>query len=65
MLNLLQSVTCAIGLGGDDVEDVLPTSVSSLEELDHLCAKVADKTFKRKLVTISCIVLDMRKFWMF
>ncbi|KAK3868237.1 hypothetical protein Pcinc_003932 [Petrolisthes cinctipes] len=33
----------------EDVEDVLPAPVSSLEELADLCTKVADKTFKKKL----------------
>jgi len=43
----------------EDVEDVLPAPVSSLEELADLCTKVADKTFKKKLVRISCIILDI------
>lgn len=46
MLSLLQSSS---GLG-DDVEDVLPAPVSSLEELNDLCSKLADQSFKRKLV---------------
>uniref|UniRef100_A0A0P4WA64 DUF4806 domain-containing protein n=1 Tax=Scylla olivacea TaxID=85551 RepID=A0A0P4WA64_SCYOL len=49
MVNLLQSVACAIGSGGDDVEDVLPAPVCSLEELDDLCTKLVDETLKRKL----------------
>lgn len=40
----------------EDVEDVLPAPVSSLEELADLCTKVADKTFKKKLVRITCTV---------
>ena len=32
------------------VEDVLPSPVSSLEELNDLCSKLADQSFKRKLV---------------
>uniref|UniRef100_A0A0P4W541 DUF4806 domain-containing protein n=1 Tax=Scylla olivacea TaxID=85551 RepID=A0A0P4W541_SCYOL len=49
MVNLLQSVACAIGSGGDDVKHVLPAPVCSLEELDDLCTKLVDETLKRKL----------------
>ena len=42
----------------EDVEDVLPAPVSSPEELADLCTKLADKSFKNKLVRISCIFLD-------
>ncbi|KAK8404676.1 hypothetical protein O3P69_007727 [Scylla paramamosain] len=42
-------VACAIGSGGDDVEDVLPAPVCSLEELDDLSTKLADETFKSEL----------------
>lgn len=43
----------------EDVDDVLPAPVSRLVELVDLCTKVADKTFKKKLVRISCINLDI------
>ena len=39
----------------EDVEDVLPAPVSSLEELADLCTEVADKTFKKKLVRIKVL----------
>lgn len=43
----------------EDVEDVLPAPVCSLEELADLCTKVADKTFKKKLVRISSIIYTL------
>lgn len=46
MLSCLQSSSSGLG---DDVEDVLPAPVSSLEELDDLNSKLADQSFKRNL----------------
>ncbi len=63
MVNLLQSVACAIGSGGDDVKHVLPAPVCSLEELDDLCTKLVDETLKRKLVRTSCMILDVKLYF--
>ncbi|XP_064091572.1 uncharacterized protein LOC135205139 [Macrobrachium nipponense] len=39
----------AAGSGGEDVDDVLPAPVRSLEVLDDSCTKLTDETFKKKL----------------
>ena len=49
----------------EDVEDVLPAPVSSLEELADLCTKVADKPLKIKLVRINYIIMDINVFGYF
>ena len=49
----------------EDMEDVLPDPVSSLEELADLCTKVADKTFNIKLVRIIFIIMDIIVFGYF
>ena len=49
MMQLLRAVT-SVGQAEAELDDVLPRPVNTPEELEILCEKLSDNTFKKQLV---------------